>query len=359
MVVAIAGATGSLGQFVTAAFLNTPFRGSFQEVRILTRNPDTPVVQEFQKAGATVIQVDFTSKERLEAALKGVTIVVDVLGGKGDTNQQKDLLLDVIAGIDSVKYYIPSEFGIDTRHVQFKDPTIEWNLKINREKKARGLGKFRVISIFTGLFLEITFGPWLGFDVQNQVFTGVQKADVPFSLTSKVDIGLAIASLASLAIKGAGKEIPDHVLISGITTTIKQAAELFSKHGILHSDRQSIKVETIPLESFKAELDKPPEISTLAWLRFLISDGKLDFGSDNHNKLVNPNSVWKFTSLEEYIKSVNGRPFCSDSPPDTRTAMEQVQAKIGLPDLKPSHYTADVGQTAEIPRIGTDQTSLP
>ncbi|EGG09871.1 uncharacterized protein MELLADRAFT_115704 [Melampsora larici-populina 98AG31] len=382
MVVAIAGATGSLGQFVTAAFLNTPFRGSFQEVRILTRNPDTPIVQEFQKAGATVIKVDFTSKERLEAALKDVTIVVDVLGGKGDSNQQKDLLLDVISGLDSVKYYIPSEFGIDTRQVQFKDPKIEWNLKIKREKKARDLGKFRVISFITGLFLEITFGPWLGFDVQNQVFTAVEKTDVPFSLTSKVDIGLAVASIASLAVKGAGKEIPDHVIISGITTTTKLAAELFSKHGSLpqdtesaekpsiiqkiadsvtphHSHHQSIKVETIPLESFKAELDKPPEISMLAWLRFLISDGKLDFGSDNHNKLVNPNSVWKFTTLEEYIKSVNGRPFCNDFVPDTRTAMEQIQAKIGLPELTPGHFTADVGQTAEIPKIGTDQTSLP
>lgn len=381
MSVAIAGATGGLGQFVTAAFLNSPFRGSFREVRILTRNPDTDVVREFQKAGATVIQVNYT-KESLEAALKDVTIVVDVLGGKGDTNPEKDIILDVIAGIDSVKYYIPSEFGIDTRQVQFNDPAIEWNFKIKREKKARDLGKFRVISIFTGLFLEITFGPWLGFDVENQVFTAVANADVPFSLTSKVDIGLAVASIASLAIKGAGQEIPDYVRISGITTTIKQAADLFSKFGHLlqgiepaekpsimqkiadsvnphHSYHQSIKVETIPLESFKAELDKPPVLSMLAWLRYLVSEGQLDFGSDNHNKLVNPNSVWKFTTLEEYIRSVDGRPFASGYVPDTRTAMEQIQAKIGLPDLTPGHFTADIGQTAEIPKIATNQTSLP
>ncbi|EGG09872.1 uncharacterized protein MELLADRAFT_95366 [Melampsora larici-populina 98AG31] len=366
MVVAIAGATGSLGQFVTAAILNPPFRESFQEVRILTRNPSTHIVQEFQKAGATVIQVDFTSKEHLAAALKDVTIV-DVLGHTGDTNRQKDLLLDAVAGLDSIKYYIPSEFGIDTRRVQLEDPTIVWNQKIQREKKARGLGKFRVISIYSGLFLEGTFRAWshimsthdspiVGLDVQNQVFTAVQNADVPFSLTSKVDIGLAVASICSLAIKGTGKEIPDHVIISGTTTTIKQAAEVFSEYGTgpqssesaeqpstisniagsvtpHHSHHQSIKLEIIPLETFKAELEKSAEIIMLAWLRIWMSDGKLDFGSDNHNKLVNPNSAWKFTTLEEYITSVNGRPFCSDTPPDTRTAMEQIQAKIGLPPM--------------------------
>lgn len=353
MIIAIAGATGSLGQFITAACLNTPFRGSFREVRILTRDPSSNKAKELEKAGAVVKKTDFN--QTLKEDLKDVSIFIDVLGSNGDSHKNKDLLLDAVLASDSVKYYIPSEFGVDTRLVgDYLHP--EWGLKLQREKKARELGKFKVISIFTGLFMEGSFGPWLGFDVQNQVFTAIGNADIPFSVTSQVDIGLAVASICSLIAKGVGNEIPDHVNISGSSQTINQAAEIFNKYStsseknkeannenpnivkkivneiLPHHHHQAIKVEIIPIESFKKDtLAKPFDQNFLDFLRISISEGKIDYGKDNSNKLVNPNSMWKFTSLEEYAKSVNGRPWCSDTPQDSRNPIERVNAKIGLP----------------------------
>lgn len=47
---------------------------------------------------------------------------------------------------------------------------------------------------------------------------------------------------------------------------------------------------------------------------------------------VNPGeSAWKWTTLEEYAKSVKGRPWCPDSPKDIRTPLQQVREKLAIP----------------------------
>lgn len=129
------------------------------QVRVLTRDSSTPIAQELQKAGASLSQVEYKpDSESLKKALKDVKILIDVQGSKGDGHQNQDLLLDLAAQSSSLKFYLPSEFGVETASLDFQQP--EWSLKLKRQNRAREFGNFRVIGIYPGIFLEICFGPW-------------------------------------------------------------------------------------------------------------------------------------------------------------------------------------------------------
>lgn len=149
----------------------------------------------------------------------------------------------------------------------------------------------------------------MGFDVANQTFTAIGSADVPFSVTSKVDIGLSVASISSLLMKGASDHVPDHVKLSGSSLTINQVAKLFNQHGNLpkpteskaqspnlvkkivqeilpNSSHQDIKVELIPLQPFKSKaIVTPGDLGLLDCLKFLIGEGKFNHSIDNCNQM--------------------------------------------------------------------------
>lgn len=39
-----------------------------------------------------------------------------------------------------------------------------------------------------------------------------------------------------------------------------------------------------------------------------MSEGKIDFSTDNQNELVNPGEkLWQWTTMEEYVKKIKGR----------------------------------------------------
>ena len=71
--VAIAGGTGNLGYHIVQAFLSSTFRGSFQNVIVLTRS-ESKQNSDFASAGA---EVRGYSGDDLISVLEGVDILIN------------------------------------------------------------------------------------------------------------------------------------------------------------------------------------------------------------------------------------------------------------------------------------------
>ncbi|CAH7675222.1 hypothetical protein PPACK8108_LOCUS10425 [Phakopsora pachyrhizi] len=331
MSIAIAGATGNLGRYIAFSCLSKPFRDDFDKVKILTREISKPLIKDLEQAGGIIVPINYESPEvgkLLKEALVDVIVVIDVQSGGPDAQRNMDILLKASVESESVKYYIPSQFGVDVRFIG-EASVGPWEAKIKRDQAARESKKLKVLSIYSAIFLEDCFAPWLGFEVEKNTFKAVGSADVNLSLTSKVDVGLSVASLSSTLVKDKtnGYNFPDHLRISGTQTTINEAAKIFDS--VSKNSDQKINVEILELGSVKAEAESHPfPLNLVKYITLFMGEGKLNF-SENENKLVNPKAIWKWTTFEEYAKSVNGRPFCQDAPKDTRSPLEQVKQKLG------------------------------
>lgn len=71
--VAIAGATGGLGQYIVEAFLSDGFRTQFKSIKLLARSNSNDL-DAWAKRGATVVLYDET---HLDQALKDVDVLVN------------------------------------------------------------------------------------------------------------------------------------------------------------------------------------------------------------------------------------------------------------------------------------------
>ena len=106
--------THPTGDVVTRTFLTQPFSPHFSRIIALTRSSSSPKSQTLAEAGAEIVQVssfeDDTTVEELSKALKGVDIVVNVLGGAASLKAKNNVAK---AAVDAgAVVYFPSEFGV-------------------------------------------------------------------------------------------------------------------------------------------------------------------------------------------------------------------------------------------------------
>ncbi len=73
--VTVAGGSGALGEHIVRAFLNK--KDHFQEIRVLTRDVKSPLLQELVLQGAKLVAFDPKDPESLSRALKDSDIVVN------------------------------------------------------------------------------------------------------------------------------------------------------------------------------------------------------------------------------------------------------------------------------------------
>ncbi|CRG91794.1 hypothetical protein PISL3812_08846 [Talaromyces islandicus] len=183
--VAIAGASGTLGQHVFKALVDTGF-----EVTVLTRS---------KKPGAyelaiEVLVVDFTSVESLTSSLKGIDAVVSTISGEATDTQT--ILIDaaVAAG---VKRFIPSEFGSVSTNPKLESFPYYSNMA-NIRKHLRNnstTGEFTWTVLACGAFLEFVLNMPKVLDFKNHTATILDDGDNRVSSTSMPVVGMAIAAI--------------------------------------------------------------------------------------------------------------------------------------------------------------------
>ncbi|KAI5121372.1 hypothetical protein M0805_001185 [Coniferiporia weirii] len=315
--IAIAGATGRLGQVITETLLTT-FKPFFSRVIALTRDSSSSKAQDLAALGAELAEVrlDGGGEEivaQLRNAFQGVDIVVNVLGMTDAL--VKDVVAQEAIGAGA-KVYFPSEFGIDHRANDFPGfDHEEWIKKRKHFSYATELaeqkgGNVKVIAVYTGLFLEDSLDPRFGIDISTRTVTAIGPSDARVTYTSKVDIARAVAQLAILAMlspAALADSVPAHVHIAGCTRSATEMAAALDRHTSPNKGKCRVMEESV-----NAAKDKLREAAATGrvgppagYIRVVMGEGKLDFSGDNSNELVNPNErLWKWDTVEEAVEKL-------------------------------------------------------
>ncbi|KAH8432775.1 isoflavone reductase family protein [Aspergillus melleus] len=298
-VVAIAGATGHLGQHIASAFLSSPLRDNFSEVILLSRKGAVPAQFLELNRHAHIVIRKYNDHD-LADALQGVQVLVNAVGPSGHSFKEK--LVRALPQTD-VQVYLPSEFGVD--HYVHDFPHLEWDQKKRHVALAKELvPRVKICRVFCGLFLEDSIGPWFGFDTRNGRYESVGSARSPVSFTSLDDVGRAVASLCSLP----RERIPEVAHLAGDTRSIAEISETMQEAGA-----GVVEVTEIPLQKYKDETTAEPSWDPASYLRFLMGENRINHtltGLGNANELVNPEEKhWKWKSLGDLAKETEGRPW--------------------------------------------------
>ncbi|CAB4405030.1 unnamed protein product [Rhizophagus irregularis] len=211
--VAIAGGTGTLGYYVSEAFLSD---GSYK-VKILRKKPET--VNEkanlLVSKGAEIVYVDYNQKDDLVNALKGTDVLVSILSGF-DTYNIQSKMLTVAKEVD-VKRFIPTEFGGEYKlgdHIY-----TDAKAKFREDLKKSGL---EYTFIYNGVFQE--FLGWAGFDVKKKEATFFVDENEIISTTSLSDI--AKYTVESLKVPEARNGA---IRVAGAALTLKEYLQKFEE----------------------------------------------------------------------------------------------------------------------------------
>jgi hypothetical protein len=173
------------------------------------------------------------------------------------------------------------------------------------------------------------------------------------------DVGLSLASLASIFARKGANHLPDHLRLQGDTITFKEIVTLFQD---ADPERKDLKLECLPVAKFEQDLKSEREpvhvrirqcslplaatalerdpafvsagaspsanLGRRQWIRLTAGKGLLDHsvlppvesfaglegeglqGTTELRAYVNDGSLWQWRTVQEYAESVKGRPWC-------------------------------------------------
>jgi NAD(P)-dependent dehydrogenase (short-subunit alcohol dehydrogenase family) len=211
--VAVAGATGGLGQLIAMALIK---RGV--AVKALVRpNTDPSRTEKLRRAGATIAPVDLSAVPALTNELTGAMCVVSSLQGLRDVihTAQGNLLKAAVAA--KVPKFIPSDFSLDFTKTK---PGSNRNLDLRREFHAE-LKKSGIAwtSILNGGFLELLVGdsPMVNHKSRKVAYIGQESQLLDF--TSMGDTAAYTAAVAADP-----KPTPNFLRIASATVSARDIA---------------------------------------------------------------------------------------------------------------------------------------
>jgi nucleoside-diphosphate-sugar epimerase len=189
-IIILAGATGNLGGRITRAILK---RGAI--VRALVRRNSAPdKVEELQKRGAVVAEVDFNRVPEVTEACLGGSCVVSALSGLREVIVETQTLLLDAAVKAGVPRFIPSDYSIDFTKLPLETNR---NLDLRREFHERlDQAPIEATSVLNGMFTDLLTGqaPVILFKLRRVVYW--EDADQPLDFTSMDDTAEFTASTA-------------------------------------------------------------------------------------------------------------------------------------------------------------------
>ncbi|KAK3326882.1 hypothetical protein B0H66DRAFT_589395 [Apodospora peruviana] len=152
----IIGGTGTIGRYITASILRA--KPPFPQVTLFTSantaTTKTAQLDKWKSEGLSVIVGDITSASDVAAAYKGVDTVISAVG-RGGLHVQLELLR-LAEESDSVKWFLPSEFGTDIEHNDKSANEKPHQLKLKVRKYIReNIKKLNVTYVVTGPYFDM------------------------------------------------------------------------------------------------------------------------------------------------------------------------------------------------------------
>ena len=192
--VLLAGATGALGKNLANGLLADKYKNAVKLSVLMRSLPaDAPEAKKAAHAalkarGVTVVSGDASQGEdALVPLLKDIDVVLSALGGP--TFAADQLKLVAAAKKAGVKWFVPSEFGLDVAAVGRGStaPPFDGKLAVRDAIKAAGLDYTYVLS---GAFTEYALSPFFGLDAANKTLTISIHPDARMTTTTLPDIGV-------------------------------------------------------------------------------------------------------------------------------------------------------------------------
>lgn len=175
--------------------------------------------------GVRVAEVDYASLDSLVNALKGKSTVVSTLNGDAILGQKLIIDAAIQAG---VQRFIPADFGSLTTHPEAQKLPVHYPLvqiqKYLTEKAEKGEIEYTIFS--TGPFLDLILSFPFAFDYANKKAELISNGQHPFSTTTTVTIGKAVAR----ALKDPQATKNRNIFIHDIVTTQAKLVALAKTH---------------------------------------------------------------------------------------------------------------------------------
>ena len=215
--IVVVGATGNLGEKIINELLS---RGA--EVKAIVRlETDLKKINELEKKGVKLCQVDFGNKSEISKHCLGAHCVVSALAGLGETivDAQKIILNAAIEA--NVRRFIPSDYSIDfTNLIEGQNR----NLDLRREfHQYLDKAPIKATTIFNGPFMDLltTDMPLIMFKQKRILCWGNPDQVMEFTTTYNVAKFTAEVALDD--------DSPRYLRIAGDRLSCNQFAELLTE----------------------------------------------------------------------------------------------------------------------------------
>jgi len=152
--------------------------------------------------------------------------------------------------------------------------------------------------------MELSIGPWFGFNTKEGKYEAIGSADAPISFTSLADVGRAVSVICTLRLD----HVPVDMHLSGDVKTMNEIKEIMEKAGA-----GEIKIEVKDQEQYKEILQHKESKDPARHLMLLMGASRINHTEDGlgtSNDLVNPGErMWKWKTIEDYAKETKGKPW--------------------------------------------------
>ncbi|EEA23352.1 hypothetical protein TMatcc_002211 [Talaromyces marneffei ATCC 18224] len=190
--VAIVGAGGQVGTYLTNALLST----NKHQITAVTRAGSTNPIP----AGVTVKHINYAEPSTLVDALRGQDALIFSLSVLA--TDEADRLIKAAAEAE-VPWILPNEFGYNSDNDAVNKDTLTGFAKKAQRKLIEELGKSAWVGLATGYWYEysLSVGGWsFGFDIKGKEVTFYDEGNVKIHTSTWPQLGKAVAHLLSLPI---------------------------------------------------------------------------------------------------------------------------------------------------------------
>ncbi|KAK9447965.1 uncharacterized protein V1518DRAFT_375798 [Limtongia smithiae] len=196
--VAIVGATGNSGLYMTNALLAT----GKHTVTAISRADSTATMP----TGVRVAKVDYSEPASLVAALKGHDALVITMSVMAPPDSEAKLI--AAAADAGVKWILPSEFSPDMADPALSKETHVGEPKRENRELIEKLGKSSYVALECGFWYEwsLAISGAYGFDVAKRTVTMYDDGETKICTSTWPQVGRAVAKLLSLKIAPDGPE---------------------------------------------------------------------------------------------------------------------------------------------------------
>jgi NAD(P)-dependent dehydrogenase (short-subunit alcohol dehydrogenase family) len=299
--VAVAGATGGLGQLVAMELVK---RG--MPVKAIVRpNTDPLRTEKLRNAGVTIAPVDLSAIPTLTGELSGAICVISTLQGLGDvihTAQGKLLEASMAA---KVPRFIPSDFSLDfTKTKVGSNRNLDLRRKFHNELNKSGIAW---TSILNGGFMDLLVGNSPMINHKSRTVAYIGSTTQPLDFTTMVDTA---AYTAEVAIDP--NPTPNFLRIASHTVNVEEIAQAQSNvEGVAYKPSWMGTVGTAELmirimRFFGGESDVFPAWQGMQYMVNMFSGaGKLEPLDNNRYPNLNWTKVGDFFRQHKNQKSVD------------------------------------------------------